>query len=97
MSRKNGGGYYVVPSDILSFCRSVRLTVRPFVRSSVSAPSFENDFPDHFKKIIVRYKNIGYITQMFCDRLYAWLLIQSRLTTLLTSLIARRQVGPQTE
>ena len=37
------------------------------------------------------------ITEMFCDRLHGWLLIQSRLTTLLTSLIARRKVGPQTE
>ena len=41
------------------------------------------DFPYHSKKIIVRYKKI-------CDRLHAWLLTQSRLTTLLTSLIARR-------
>ena len=48
----------------------------------------KNDFPYHFKKIIVRYKKIGY--KMFCDRWHAWLLIQSRLTTLLTSLIARR-------
>ena len=34
---------------------------------------------------------------MFCDRLHAWLLIQSRLTALLTSLSARRYVGLQTE
>ena len=46
----------------------------------------KNDFPYHFKKIIVRYKKIGYNI----DRLHAWLLIQSRLTALLTSLIARR-------
>ena len=45
------------------------------------------DFPYHFKKIIVRYKKIGYNID---DRLHAWLLIQSRLTTLLTSSIARR-------
>ena len=50
----------------------------------------KNDFPYHFKTIIVRYKKIGYNTEMFCDRRHAWLLIQSRLTTLLTSLIARR-------
>ena len=44
------------------------------------------DFPYHFKKIIVRYKKIGY-NKMLCDRQHAWLLIQSRLA-LLTSLIA---------
>ena len=49
----------------------------------------KKDVPYHFKKIIVRYKKIG-ITQMFCDRLHALLLIQSRFTALLTSLIARR-------
>ena len=49
----------------------------------------KNDFPYHFKKIIVRYKKIGYNIDV-CDRRHAWLLIQSRLTALLTSLIARR-------
>ena len=49
----------------------------------------KHDFPYHFKKIIVRYKTIGY-NRFFRDRLHTWLLIQSRLTTLLTSLIARR-------
>ena len=47
----------------------------------------KNDLPYHFKKIIVRYKKIGY---MFSTDGFAWLLIQSRLTALLTSLIARR-------
>ena len=42
----------------------------------------------HFKKIIVRYKKRLVIIYMFCDRRHAWLLIQSRLTALLTSLIA---------
>ena len=49
----------------------------------------KNDFPYHFKKIIVRYKKIGYNIN-FCDGRHAWLLIESRLTALLTSLIARR-------
>ena len=44
----------------------------------------KNDFSYHFKKIIVRYKKIGYNID-FCDRRHAWLLIQSRLTALLTS------------
>ena len=49
----------------------------------------KNDFLYHFKKIIVRYKKIGYNIDVLRQRL-AWLLIQSRLTALLTSLIARR-------
>ena len=47
------------------------------------------DYPYHFKKIIVRYKKIGYnidvLRQTACLVAY-----QSRLTTLLISLIARR-------
>ena len=49
----------------------------------------KNNFPYQFKKIIVRYKKIGFNIDV-CDILHAWLLIQSRLTTLLTSLIARQ-------
>ena len=49
----------------------------------------KNDFPYHLKKIIVRYKKIGFNINV-CDRLHAWLLIQSMFTALLTSLIARR-------
>ena len=44
------------------------------------------DFPYHFKKIIVRYKKIGYNINV----MHAWLLIQSRFAALLISLIARR-------
>ena len=47
------------------------------------------DFPYHFKKIIVCCKKLGYYINL-CDRLHAWLLSKSRLTTLLTPLIARR-------
>ena len=49
----------------------------------------KNDFPYHFKKIVVRYKKIGYNINV-SDRRHAWLLIQLRLTAFLTSLIARR-------
>ena len=49
----------------------------------------KNDFPYHLKKIIVRYKKIGYkidvLRQTAC-----LVIIQSRLTALLTSLIARQ-------
>ena len=47
-----------------------------------------NIFSVLFSKIISHYKNIGY------NRLHAWW--SSRLTTLLSSLMARWQVGPQT-
>ena len=50
----------------------------------------KNDFPYHFKKIVVRYKKTGYNINV-CDRRHAWLSTQSRLKTLLTSLIARRR------
>ena len=52
----------------------------------------KNYFPYRFKKIIVRYKKLGYNIDV-CDRLHAWLFIQSRLTALLTSLIARLNDG----
>ena len=47
----------------------------------------KNEFPNHSKKVIVRYKWISYNIDV-CGRLHPWLLIQSRSTTLLTSLIA---------
>ena len=49
----------------------------------------KNDFHYHFKKIIVRYKKIGYNINVM--RQTACLdVIQSRLTAVLTSFIARR-------
>ena len=49
----------------------------------------KDDFPYHFKKIIYRYKKIGYnidvLRQMVCLVVYP-----IRLTAVLTSLIARR-------
>ena len=56
----------------------------------------KNDFPYHFKKIIVHYKNIGYNIDVL--RQPACLVVNPiKLTALLTSLIARRSVGLQTE
>ena len=46
-----------------------------------------NDFSDQFRKIIIRYKRTGYNMHV-CNRLHAWLLTQSRLTSLLPFLIA---------
>ena len=51
--------------------------------------SGKNDVPYHFKKIIVRYKKIGYNVDVL-RQTACLMLIQSRFTALLTSLIARR-------
>ena len=49
----------------------------------------KNDFPYHFKKIIVRYKKIGYNINVM--RQTACLVVNPiKVTALLTSLIARR-------
>ena len=53
------------------------------------------DFSDQFKKIIVRYKRIGYNINIMWQSAFL-VLTQSRLITLLPSLIARRWVGRQT-
>ena len=50
---------------------------------------------DHFKKIIKRYKRVGYSTISY-DSLYAWLQTQIRLIAIVSSFIARRLVRPQT-
>ena len=55
----------------------------------------KKNFNYHFKKIIVRYKKIGYNINVM--RQTACLVVNPRLTALLTSLIARRWVGLQIE
>ena len=55
------------------------------------------DFSDQFRKIIVHYKRIGYNINIMRRSARAWCLAQSRLITLLPSLIARRLVGRQTQ
>ena len=50
----------------------------------------KNDFPYHFKKIVVRYIKIGYNINVMRQTACLVVLIQSRLTALLTSFIARR-------
>ena len=73
-----------------------------FLLEGLSEPEFYVDLVYKFRKIIGKnvFLNISkremfvikrlVRTLMFCDRRRAWLLIQSRLTALLTSLIARR-------
>ena len=49
-----------------------------------------NNFLAQFIKIISHYKKRLAITLMYCNRLHAWWSTQSLLSTLLSSLIARR-------
>ena len=51
-----------------------------------------NNFVAQFIKIISHYKRLA-ITLMYCNRLHTWWSTQSRLATLLSSLIARRWIG----
>ena len=53
----------------------------------------KNDFPNHFKKIIVRYKNIGYTINVM-RQTACLVLIQSRLTALLRSFSVAVSVSP---
>ena len=82
--------------------------LKPLLRQGLSEPDFysdlvyklkkivgSNNFSAQFIKIISHYKKMA-ITLMYCNRLHAWWSTQSRLATLLSSLIARRWVGLQT-
>ena len=53
-----------------------------------------NDFSFQFRKIITRYRRIGYNLNVM--RQFACLVFNPRLITMLPSLIARRWVGRQT-
>ena len=78
------------------------------LRQGLSEPAFYGDlvyklkkivgsdnFSAQFIKIIPIIKRLA-ITLMYCNRLHAWWSTQSRLATLLSSLIARLWVGLQT-
>ena len=54
------------------------------------------DFSDQFKKLIVRYKRIGYNINIMRQSACLYL-TQSRIVTMLPSLIARQWVGRQTQ
>ena len=82
--------------------------LKSLLRQGLSEPDFygdlvyklkkivgSNNFSAQFIKIISHYKKLA-ITLMYCHRLHAWWSTQSRLATLLSSLIARRWVGLQT-
>ena len=82
--------------------------LKSLLRQGLSEPDFygdlvyklkkivgSNNVSAQFIKIISHYKKLA-ITLMYCNRQHAWWSTQSRLATLLSSLIARRWVGLQT-
>ena len=81
--------------------------LKSLLRQGLSEPDFNGDLVYMSKKIvgsnnftaqlikIIIIKRLA-ITLMYCNRLHAWWSTQSRLATLLSSLIARRWVGLQT-
>ena len=81
--------------------------LKSLLRQGLSEPEFygdlvyklkkivgSNKFSVQFIKLISHYKILA-IRLMYCNRLHAWWSIQSRLATLLSSLIARPWVGLQ--
>ena len=102
---RQGYRYYILRKAFSEFYRrhfdlvsNYNVGLKTFILQGLSEPEFygdlvykfrkiigKYDFPYHFKEIIVRYKKIGYNIDVLRQ-----LLIQSRLTTLLISLIERR-------
>ena len=85
-----------------------QIGLKSLLRQGLSEPEFygdlvyklkkivgSNDFSAQFIKIISHYKRLA-VTLMYCSRLHAWWSTQLRLTTSLSSLIARWWVGLHT-
>ena len=103
--RKTFSKFYRRYYDLIS---KFQVGLKSLLRQGLSEPDFygdlvyklkkivgSNNFPAQFIKIISHYKKMA-TTLMYCNRLHAWWSTQSRLATLLSSLIARRWVGLQT-
>ena len=86
-----------------------QVSLKSLLRQGLSEPDFYGDLVYKLKKIVCSnnfFSAVHYIifpimkrlaiTLMYCNRLHAWWSTQSRLATLLSSLIARRWVGLQT-
>ena len=96
--RKTFSKFYIRYYDLIS---KFQVGLKSLLRQGLSEPDFygdlvyklkkiagSNNFSAQFIKIISHYKKIGY-----CNRLLAWWSTQSRLATLLSSLIACRGFG----
>ena len=106
--RKTFSKFYRRYYDLIS---KFQVGLKSLLRQGLSEPDFygdlvyklkkivgSNNFSAQFIKIISHYKKIGYNINvlLYCNRLHAWWSTQSRLATLLSSLIARRWVRLQT-
>ena len=103
--RKAFSKFYRQYYDLIS---KFQVGLKSLLRHGLSEPGFygdlvyklmkivgSNNFSAQFIKIISHYKRLA-ITLMYCNSLHAWWSTQSRLATLLSSLIARQWVGLQT-
>ena len=101
--RKTFSKFYRRYDELIS---KFQVGLKSLLRHGLSEPEFygdlvyklkkivgSNNFSSQFIKIISHYKKTA-ITLMYCNRLHAWWSTKSRLATLLSSLIARRWVGP---
>ena len=103
--RKTFSKFYRRYYDLIS---KFQVGLKSLLRQGLSEPDFYSDLVYKLKKIVGSNnfsaqfikKNpiikILVITNMYCNRLHAWWSTQSRLATLLSSLITRRWVGLQT-
>ena len=89
--------------------KNIQVGLKSLFRHGLSETEFYSDFVYELKKIvgsyifsaqfikiISHYKKIGYNINVCFNRLHAWWSTQSRLATLLSSLIVRRWVVLQT-
>ena len=102
--RKTFSKFYRQYNDLIS---KFQIGFKSLLRQGRSEPEFygdlvyklmivdSNNFSAQFIKIIPIIKRLA-ITLIYCSRLHDWWSTQSRLATLLSSLIARRWVGLQT-
>ena len=104
--RKPFSKFYRRHFDILS---KYNVGLKTFLLQGLSKPEFygdlvykfskiigKNDFPYHLKKIIVRYKKIGYNTDVL-RQTACFIANRIKVNSFVTSLIARRKVGLQTK
>ena len=98
--RKKKSKFYRRYYDLIS---KFQVGLTSFLRQGLSEPDFygdlvyklktivgSNNFSAQFIKIISHYKKRLVITLMYCNRMHAWWSTQSRLATLLSSLLVRR-------
>ena len=103
--RKTFSKFYILYCDLIS---KFLIGLKSLLRKGLLEPEVygdvlyklkqivgSNNFSAQFINIVSHYKRLA-ITFMYCSRLHAWWSTQSRLATLLSSLIARWWVGLQT-